>query len=180
METVDECRSKMSATLEKLKEELSLIRAGRANPAILDRIVVDYYGTPTPLKQVANVSVKEARTLEIKPWDKGALREIEKAIQTSDINLTPTNDGNAIRLQFPELNEQRRQELVKEAKKVCENFKVNVRNISRDVLEVVKKDKDLSEDEVKGLEKQVQDVTDTHINLIDKELEAKSKDIMTI
>ena len=171
MDILNDCEEKMKSAVDRLQDELSTIRAGRANPAILDKVSVLYYGVPTPLKQVANVVVPEARMLEVKPWDKSSLKDIEKAIIDANLNLTPNNDGNVIRLQFPELTEDRRKELVKDVKKVVEDFKVNVRNCRRDAMDEVKKqekDKLITEDDVKAYEKDIQDVTDKYISLIDK------------
>lgn len=183
MDVINDCEAKMKSAVDKLQEELSSIRAGRANPAILDKVSVLYYGVPTPLKQVANVVVAEARVLEIKPWDKSVLKDVEKAILDANINLTPNNDGNCIRLQFPELTEERRKDLTKDVKKIVEDFKVNVRNIRRDAIDEVKKqekDKVITEDDVKAFEKDIQDVTDKHIAMMDKVSEQKQEEIMTV
>ena len=184
METIKKNLEERSLkTLEILKADLNTVRAGRANPALLDKIQVEYYGVPTPLKQVANVVVPEARMLEVKPWDKSSLKDIEKAIIDANLNLTPNNDGNVIRLQFPELTEERRKELVKDVKKMVEDFKVNVRNCRRDAMDEVKKqekDKLITEDDVKAYEKDIQDVTDKYIALIDKVCDAKQQEIMTV
>ncbi len=173
---------KMEKTLNNLDEELAAIRAGRANPNVLNKIMVDYYGVPTPLQQVANVSVPEARMIQIQPWEKSLLKEIEKAIQISDLGINPTNDGTVIRLVFPELTEDRRKELVKEVKKKGEAAKVAVRNIRRDGNESFKKLKgsDVSEDTIKDLEKDLQKLTDKHIEKIEKHVENKSKEVMTV
>lgn len=173
---------KMEKTLNNLDEELSAIRAGRANPNVLNKIMVDYYGVPTPLQQVANVSVPEARMIQIQPWEKSLLKDIEKAIQISDLGINPTNDGTVIRLVFPELTEDRRKELVKEVKKKGEAAKVAVRNIRRDGNESFKKLKgsDVSEDAIKDLEKDLQKLTDKHIEKIEKHVENKSKEVMTV
>ncbi|MCQ2748672.1 MAG: ribosome recycling factor [Clostridia bacterium] len=183
MDIINDCEVKMQGAVDKLQEELSSIRAGRANPAILDKVSVLYYGVPTPLKQVANVVVAEARVLEIKPWDKSVLKDVEKAIIDANINLTPNNDGNCIRLQFPELTEERRKDLTKDVKKIVEDFKVNVRNIRRDAIDEVKKqekDKIITEDDVKAFEKDIQDVTDKHIAMMDKVSDQKQQEIMTV
>lgn len=159
------------------------IRAGRANPHILDKLKVDYYGTPTPFQQVANVSVPEARMIQIQPWETSLLKEIEKAILTSDLGLTPTNDGKVIRLVFPELTEDRRKELVKDIKKKGENTKVAIRNIRRDANDAIKKlskDTDMSEDEVKKNEDSIQKLTDKYVAQVDKMIDEKSKEIMTV
>jgi len=173
--------TKMGKSLANLESELGTIRAGRANPHVLDRIMVDYYGTPTPIQQVANVMVPEARMLQIQPWEGNMVRVIEKAILTSDLGINPTTDGKIIRLSFPELTEERRKELVKDVKKKCENAKVAIRNIRRDANDAFKKLKqDVSEDEIKELEDKVQKLTDKYIGDIDKVMEAKSKEILTV
>ena len=173
---------KMKKTIGNLDGELSAIRAGRANPNVLNKIVVDYYGSPTPIQQVANVSVPEARMIQIQPWEKSMLKAIEKAILTSDIGINPTNDGTSIRLVFPELTEDRRKELAKEVKKKGEEAKVAVRNIRRDGNVAFKKLKgtEVSEDEIKDLEDELQKITDKYIAQVDKMVEAKSKEIMTV
>ena len=156
---------KMQKTLKNLDGELASIRAGRANPNILNKLTVDYYGTPTPIQQVANISVPEARLIQIQPWEKKLIREIEKAIQMSDIGINPTNDGSVIRLVFPELTEERRKELVKDVKKKGEAAKVAVRNIRRDGNDAFKKLKgtEVSEDEIKDMEEDLQKLTDKYI-----------------
>ena len=174
---------KMTKTINNLDGELATIRAGRANPHVLDKLSVDYYGAPTPIQQVANVSVPEARMIQIQPWEKSMLKAIEKAILTSDIGINPTNDGKVIRLVFPELTEERRKELAKDVKKKGEGAKVAIRNIRRDANDAMKKhgkEADVSEDEVKELEQEVQKLTDRFIAEIDKAVEAKSKEIMTV
>ena len=173
---------KMKKTLTALDSDYGTIRAGRANPHVLDRITVDYYGTPTPLQQVANISVPEARMIQIQPWEKSMLKAIEKAILTSDIGINPTNDGTSIRLVFPELTEDRRKELAKDVKKKGEEAKVAVRNVRRDGNDFLKKlgKEDVSEDEIKELEDQLQKLTDKFGKDIDKLVEAKSKEIMTV
>ena len=173
---------KMNKTLDSLSGEYTTIRAGRANPHVLDKIAVDYYGSPTPIQQVANVSVPEARMIQIQPWEKSMLKAIEKAILTSDIGINPTNDGTSIRLVFPELTEDRRKELAKEVKKKGEEAKVAVRNIRRDGNVAFKKLKgtEVSEDEIKDLEDELQKITDKYIAQVDKMVEAKSKEIMTV
>ena len=173
---------KMTKTINNLDGELATIRAGRANPHVLDKIAVDYYGSPTPIQQVANVSVPEARMIQIQPWEKSMLKAIEKAILTSDIGINPTNDGTSIRLVFPELTEDRRKELAKEVKKKGEEAKVAVRNVRRDGNDFLKKlgKEDVSEDEIKELEDQLQKLTDKFGKDIDKLVEAKSKEIMTV
>ena len=172
----------MQKTLHSLDAELATIRAGRANPHILDKLTVDYYGSATPIQQVANISVPEARMIQIQPWEKSMVKEIEKAILTSDIGINPTNDGTVIRLVFPELTEERRKELVKDVKKKGEAAKVAVRNIRRDGNDAFKKLKgsDVSEDEIKGLEEELQKLTDKYIKEVDKSVEAKSKEVLTV
>ena len=174
--------TKMSKSYDALLRDYAAIRAGRANPHVLDKIKVDYYGTPTPLQQVGNISVPEARIILIQPWEKKMIREIERAINTSDLGINPTNDGSAIRLVFPELTEDRRKELSKEVKKKGENAKVAVRNIRRDANDTFKKigKGDVSEDEVKDLEDNAQKMTDKYIAKIDKAVETKTKEIMTV
>ena len=173
---------KMQKTMNNLSEEFGSIRAGRANPYVLDKLRVDYYGTPTPIQQVANVNVPEPRMIQIQPWEKSMVKEIEKAILTSDIGINPTNDGTVIRLVFPELTEERRKELVKDVKKKGEAAKVAVRNIRRDGNDAFKKLKgsDVSEDEIKGLEEELQKLTDKYIKEVDKSVEAKSKEVLTV
>ena len=174
---------KMEKSLDNLKEEYTTIRAGRANPHILDKVKVDYYGTPTPLQQVGNISVPEARMICIQPWDASLLKDIERAINASDLGLTPTNDGKLIRLVFPELTEDRRKEVVKDVKKKGENAKVAIRNIRRDAIEAVKKkgkEDGISEDEIKGYQDDVQKSTDAYVKKIDDAIDAKSQEIMTV
>ncbi|MDR1801288.1 MAG: ribosome recycling factor [Lachnospiraceae bacterium] len=173
---------KMKKSMANLESELGTIRAGRANPHVLDKITVDYYGSATPIQQVANVTVPEARLIQISPWEKKMVKEIEKAIQTSDLGINPTNDGSTIRLVFPELTEERRKDLVKDVKKKGENAKVAVRNIRRDGNEAFKKLKgtEVSEDEIKDLEDELQKLTDQTIKDIDKVVDNKSKEIMTV
>lgn len=173
---------KMQKSIHSLEGELATIRAGRANPHVLDRIVVDYYGSPTPIQQVANVSVPEPRMIQIQPWEKSMIREIEKAIQVSDLGINPTNDGTCIRLIFPELTEERRKELAKDVKKKGEAAKVAVRNIRRDGNDVFKKLKgsEVSEDEIKDLEDELQKLTDKYIKEVDKAVEVKTKEVMTV
>ena len=174
---------KMQKSYENLLGEYTTIRAGRANPHILDRIQVDYYGSPTPIQQVGNVSVPEARMIVIQPWDASVLKDLEKALLMSDIGLTPTNDGKCIRLVFPELTEERRKELVKDVKKKGESAKVAVRNIRRDALDALKKkgkEDGISEDEVKSYEDDVQKLTDKFVEKIDVAIEDKSKEILTV
>ncbi len=173
---------KMKKAFEFLEADFGAIRAGRANPHVLDKLRVDYYGTPTPIQQVGNVTVPEARIIQIAPWEKSLLKEIEKAILTSDIGINPTNDGNVIRLVFPELTEERRKDLVKEVKKKGEEGKVAVRNIRRDGNDAFKKlaKTEVSEDEIKDMEDQLQKLTDKYIKDIDSLIDTKSKEIMTV
>ena len=174
--------SKMTKTINNLDGELLTIRAGRANPHVLDKLVVDYYGAPTPIQQVANASVPEARMIQIQPWEKSMLKAIEKAILTSDIGINPTNDGTSIRLIFPELTEERRKELAKDVKKKGEAAKVALRNIRRDGNVAFKKLKgtEISEDGIKDLEDGLQKLTDKYVEKVDRMIEAKSKEIMTV
>ena len=173
---------KMKKTIEFLETDFSSIRAGRANPHVLDKLRVDYYGTPTPIQQVGNVTVPEARIIQIAPWDKSLIKAIEKAILTSDLGLNPNNDGSVIRLIFPELTEERRKDLVKDVRKKAEEGKVAIRNIRRDGNDSLKKlgKADVSEDEIKQLEEQLQKATDKYIKEVDALLEKKSKEIMTV
>ena len=173
---------KMKKTLDFLAEEYAAVRAGRANPHVLDKIKVDYYGTPTPIQPVGNVSVPEARIIQIAPWDKSMLKAIEKAILTSDIGINPQNDGSIIRLQFPELTEERRKDLVKDIKKKAEEGKVALRNIRRDGNEEFKKlgKGEVSEDEAADLADSLQKLTDDYIAKIDKALDEKTKELMTV
>lgn len=174
---------KMEKTLSNLQEEYTTIRAGRANPRILDKIQVDYYGTMSPLQSVANISVPEARMIQIQPWEASLIKDIEKAILASDLGLTPANDGKTIRLVFPELTEERRKELVKDVKKKGEAAKVAVRNIRRDANDAVKKEakaNEISEDEQKQWEDKIQKLTDRFIVQIDKAVEAKSDEVLTV
>lgn len=173
---------KMVKTFEHLESDYQGIRAGRANPHVLDKIKIDYYGTPTPLQQVGNITVPEARMIQIAPWEKSLIKEIEKAIMTSDIGITPSNDGNVIRLVFPELTEERRKDLVKEVKKKAEECKVAVRNIRRDGNDAFKKlaKAEISEDEIKQLEEELQKLTDKYIKNVDVLMEEKSKEILTV
>lgn len=172
---------KMNKTMDNLKEEYANIRAGRANPHLLDKIKIDYYGTPTALQQVANVSVPEARMIVIQPWESRLIKDIEKAILASDIGITPGNDGKCIRLMFPELTEDRRKDLAKDIKKKAEEAKVAIRNIRRDANDAIKKaGKEISEDEVKKMETDAQKMTDKFIEDIDKTAADKTKEIMTV
>ena len=174
---------KMQKTMNNLSEEFGSIRAGRANPHVLDKLRVDYYGTPTPIQQVANVNVPEPRMIQIQPWEASMVKEIEKVIMTSDLGINPTNDGKTIRLLFPELTEERRKELVKDVKKKGEASKVAVRNIRRDANDAIKKEQkanEISEDEEKTLQDDIQKMTDTYIKKVDGMVEDKSKEIMTV
>ena len=174
---------KMNKTISVLQENFSEVRAGRANPAILNKISVEYYGTPTPINQVAGISVPEARLIMIQPWDTSILKEIEKAILASDIGINPNNDGKVIRLAFPELTEERRKELVKEIKKMAEESKVAIRAIRRDAIDKAKamqKNSEITEDDLRGAEDSVQKLTDKKIEEIDKILADKEKEILTI
>ena len=174
---------KMQQSYENMTSEFMAIRAGRANPHVLDKVTVDYYGVPTPIQQVGNVSVPEARMILIQPWEPNLLGEIEKAIMMSDIGITPNNDGTAIRLNFPELTEERRKDLAKDIKKRGETTKVAVRNIRRDAndeLKKMNKANELNDDQLKDQESEVQKLTDAYIKKIDDAVEAKSKEIMTV
>ncbi len=174
---------KMGKTLATLEEEYSTIRAGRANPAVLNKITVDYYGSPTPLQQMANISVPEARLIQIQPWDKTQVKAIEKAINMSDLGINPTDDGSIIRLVFPELTEERRKELSKDIKKKGEEAKVALRNIRRDANDKIKKaekDGEFTEDDSKQTENDVQKLIDKYIEKVDKAIEAKTKEVMTV
>lgn len=181
-ERLQQFETKMQKAYEHLEADFATIRAGRANPHVLDKIKVDYYGTPTPIQQVGNISAPEARMILIAPWEKGLIKDIEKAIMASDVGITPSNDGNTIRLVFPELTEDRRKELVKEIKKKGEEGKVAVRNIRRDGNDTFKKlaKTEVSEDEIKQLEEKLQKLTDKSIKDIEKLVESKSKEIMTV
>ncbi len=181
-ERIQKYEDKMKKTLGGFEAELATIRAGRANPHILDKLTVDYYGTPTPIQQVANVTVPEARMIQIQPWESSLIKKVEKAILASDLGLNPNNDGKVIRLVFPELTEERRKDLVKDVKKKGEAAKVAVRNIRRDANDAFKKLKkeDVSEDEVKELEEKVQKLTDKYIKNVDAAVDVKAKEIMTV
>ncbi|WP_029231505.1 ribosome recycling factor [Butyrivibrio sp. VCB2006] len=181
-EKVKVYNDKMQKSYDFLREDLASIRAGRANPHVLDKIKVDYYGTPTPLQQVGNVSVPEARIIQIAPWDKTLIKDIEKAIMMSDLGITPSNDGTVIRLVFPELTEERRKQLTKDIRKKGEDAKVAVRNVRRDGNEAFKKLKgtDVSEDEINDLNDELQKITDKFIKDIDAAVEEKNKEVMTV
>ncbi|WP_303826278.1 ribosome recycling factor [Ruminococcus flavefaciens] len=182
-EQLNLAKEKMSKSLNALGNEFASIRAGRANPGVLDKVMVDYYGAPTPVNQMAAVSVSEARILVIQPWDKSTLKLIEKALQASDIGIQPVNDGNVIRLAFPQLTEDRRKELCKSIKKYGEECKVTVRSIRRDTMEkykAMKKNSEITEDDLKDCEKKVQDLTDKMCADVDKMVADKEKEIMTV
>ena len=179
----NEFESKMDKTISVLKESLSEVRAGRANPAILNKVSVEYYGTPTPINQVAGISIPEARLIVIQPWDASILKEIERAILAADIGINPNNDGKVIRLAFPELTEERRKELVKEIKKMAEESKVAIRAIRRDAIDKAKtmqKNSEITEDDLRNAEETVQKLTDKKIEEIDKILADKEKEILTV
>ncbi len=179
----DHIEEKMKKSISVLNEELAGIRAGRANPKILDKITVEYYGTPTPINQVANIMVPEARMITIQPWDASLLKEIEKELQKSDIGINPNNDGKLIRLVFPELTEDRRKELVKEIKKISEDAKIVVRNIRRDGMDEFKtkqKNNEITEDDLRNAEEQIQKITDKYIGMIDSLTGDKEKEIMSV
>ena len=176
-------KEKMEKTISVYNEKLTEVRAGRANPAILHKVKIDYYGTPTPINQVAGISVPEARLIVIQPWDASVLKEIEKAILASDIGINPNNDGKVIRLAFPELNEERRKELAKDVRKMAEDAKVAVRSIRREGMDIAKqeqKDGEMTEDELKQAENEIQKITDKGIDEIDKILDTKEKEIMSV
>ncbi|MCR5557987.1 MAG: ribosome recycling factor [Butyrivibrio sp.] len=181
-EKLKEYNDKMKKSFDFLKDDLASIRAGRANPHVLDKIKVDYYGTPTPIQQVGNVSVPEARIIQIAPWDKTLIKDIEKAIMMSDLGITPSNDGAVIRLVFPELTEERRKQLAKDIRKKGEDAKVAVRNVRRDGNEHLKKLKgtEVSEDEINDLNEELQKITDKFVKDIDAAVEEKNKEIMTV
>ena len=184
MKTVYEfVKTKMGKTVSALQSEYGAIRAGRANPQVLDRVTVDYYGTPTPVGQLASISVSEARVLTIQPWDKSVLKGIEKAIQTSDIGINPQNAGSVIRLTFPPLTEDRRKELAKDIQKIAENSKVAVRSIRRDAIEklkAMKKNSEITEDDLKDSEKEIQKITDGFVKEVEDLAAAKEKEILTV
>jgi len=178
-----EVKSKMDKSINVLANELASIRAGRANPAVLDKITVDYYGAATPIPQVGTVSVPEARTIVIQPWDATVLKEIEKAISASDLGINPNNDGKVIRLNFPPLTEERRRELVKNVKKIGEDSKVAIRSIRRDALEMFKKQQkasEITEDDLKGIEKDIQEMTDNAIKEIDEIVKKKEAEVLEV
>ena len=184
MKTVlKKAEERMNRRIEHLNNEYSAIRAGRANPAVLDKVVVDYYGAPTPVNQLAAVSVAEARTLVIQPWDMSVLTPIERAIQKSDIGINPQNDGKTLRMIFPPLTEERRKEIVKDIKELAEETKVGIRNVRRDTVDkfkAMKKDGEITEDDLKQAEKKTQDLTDKFVKEIDMLAEKKQKEVMSI
>ena len=176
-------KEKMNRTINVFDEKLAEVRAGRANPAILNKIKIDYYGTQTPINQIAGISVPEARLIVIQPWDASVLKEIEKAILASDIGINPNNDGKVIRLTFPELTEERRKEIVKDVRKMAEETKVAVRSIRRDGMDQAKnsqKNGEMTEDELKQAEDEIQKITDKYISEVDKMLESKEKELMSV
>lgn len=181
--SINDYDNKMAAAIESFKVDLSTIRAGRANPHMLDKISIDYYGTQTPVNQVGNITVPEARILQIQPYDTSVLKDIEKSISKSDLGLAPSNDGKVIRLVMPELTEDRRKALTKDVKKKGEDAKVVIRNIRRDGMDFFKKQlkaKEVSEDEIKGLEDKLQKLTDKNVELIEKLVEEKNKEVMSV
>ena len=183
MDYLENAEERMQKTLDNLKEEFVTIRAGRANPGVLNKLTVDYYGVPTPIQQMANISVPEARILVIQPWDRSTIKGIERAIQASDIGINPNNDGTVIRLVFPELTEERRKDLVKDVKKKGEAAKVALRNIRRDTVDSIKKAQkagEITEDDQKKDEEAAQKLTDKFVEKIDKTVEEKTKEIMTV
>ena len=182
-EVVKQFEDKMAKSIEVLQEDFASIRAGRANPHLLDKIKVDYYGTPTPIQQVGNISVPEARIILITPWEKSLLKELERSINQADIGINPTNDGTAIRLVFPELTEERRKELAKDIKKKGEETKVAIRNVRRDAVDKIKKMEkasEITEDDLKDGEDQIQKITDDAIKKVDSVVDNKTKEIMTV
>ncbi len=182
-ELLKQTEEKMQRRMEHLESEYSAIRAGRANPAVLDKITVDYYGAPTPIPQLSAVSVSDARTLTIQPWDTSVLRGIEKAIQTSDLGINPQNDGRIIRLVFPPLTEDRRKEIVKDVMKLAEDCKIQMRNVRResiDKLKDMKKKSEITEDDQKNGEKKLQDITDKYTKMADSVADKKQKEVMAI
>ena len=180
---IDNAKTKMKKSINVMLEDFGTIRACRANPAVLDRVKIDYYGSPTPINQVAAVSVAEARILVISPWDKSTLGMIEKAIQASDVGINPQNDGQVLRLIFPQLTEDRRKELVKEIKKMGEECKVAIRSIRRDAMEkckALKKNNEITEDDLKGAEETIQKITDKNVKEVDEQVAVKEKEILSI
>lgn len=183
MSDIKQFEIKMDKTIESFKEDLTTLRAGRANPHVLEKITVDYYGTQTPVSQVGNVSVPEARVIQIAPWEQNMIKEIEKSLLASDLGITPNNDGKVIRLVFPQLTEERRKSLTKDVKKKGEDAKVAIRNIRREAMDVFKKmvkQKEATEDDIKDLENKAQKLTDKFITQVDKLVEDKNKEILSI
>ena len=181
--SIDDINNKMNDVIENLEERFSEIRAGRANPAILNKVSIEYYGTPTPINQVASISVPEARLIVIQPWDRSLLSQVQKAIEKADIGINPLNDGSVIRLVFPELTEERRKDLSKDIKKMSEEAKIAIRNVRRDVMDAAKaklKNSELSEDEERALEDKIQKTTDKFIEKIDTVTDKKVTDIMSV
>ncbi|MBR0485095.1 MAG: ribosome recycling factor [Oscillospiraceae bacterium] len=182
-ETLKHAEEKMQKSLDSLQSNFASVRAGRANPQVLDKVNANWYGTPTPIQNMASITVSEGRTLVIQPFDKGTLKDIEKAIQASDLGINPVNDGNVIRLTFPQPTEERRKELCKSVKKYGEDAKVAVRNVRRDAVDkfkAMKKNGELTEDDQKEAEKKVQKITDKYCEEVDKAVSAKEKEIMSI
>ncbi len=182
-EILKDVEVKMSKTVDILAKDFAAVRAGRANPAILDKVTVDYYGTASPIAQVGNISIPDARTIMIQPWDASILRDIEKAIQKADLGINPTNDGKCIRLSIPALTEERRKELVKDIHKIAENARVSIRNIRRDgvdKLKDMKKKSEITEDDLKDAENKVQKLTDKYVKEVDNLLATKEKEILTV
>lgn len=182
-DTLNNAKEKMEKTLKVLASDFAAIRAGRANPAVLDRIMVDYYGAQTPINQMAAISVQDARILVIQPWDKSSLKAIEKAIQASDLGINPINDGTVIRLTFPQLSEERRKDLTKDIRKLGEDSKVAVRSIRRDAnekIKTMKKNGDVTEDDVKQFDKDIQKLTDKYIAQVDEQVSVKEKEILSV
>ena len=176
-------KTKMEKSIQVMLKDFSAIRAGRANPAVLDRVKVDYYGAPTPINQMAAISVAEARVLVVQPWDKSTLKDIEKAIQASDVGINPPNDGNVLRLVFPQLTEDRRKEIVKDVKKTGEECKVAIRSIRRDAMEkfkAMKKNNEITEDDLKNCEDDIQKLTDKYVKEVDEHVAEKEKEILSI
>ena len=182
-EVLNNAKDKMEKTLKVLASDFAAIRAGRANPAVLDRITVDYYGTQTPINQMAAISVQDARVLVIQPWDKSSLKAIEKGILASDLGINPQNDGSVIRLTFPQLSEERRKDLTKDIRKLGEDSKVAIRSIRRDAndkIKSMKKNGDVTEDDVKQFDKDIQELTDKYIALVDDQVAVKEKEILSV
>ncbi len=182
-EIIDKAKNKMKKSINLMLDDFSTIRAGRANPSVLDRVRIDYYGTPTPINQVASISVAEARVLVVSPWDKSTLGMIEKAIQASDVGINPQNDGQVLRLVFPQLTEDRRKELVKDIKKLGEDCKVAIRSIRRDAIDkckTKKKNNEITEDDLKDAEDRIQKITDKNVKEVDEQVAIKEKEILSI